>query len=506
MASIQGVKVTGIIVPGDSGDAYPVIDPIYGIDGLRNYSGGTEVLTGTTITSLRRRAGMIVGINNGTTFYKLKPGPWSSNLSLTDWELFSLGSTFTGGTVSGYTTFTSGVTSNTISATTYFNVFAATGGTYSNGTISLSGTGSTALGQITGLTTPFTGGTVSGVTIFQSGLTANTISANTISATYYEGVTGKYLPLSGGTVTGGTTFTSGLTANIITYTGLLSGTGTTITSGVTQNGVIDLYQTWNWTGATPTAIRLNVTNTNSSSTAYLMDLRTDNTGRFTVNKYGDITKAGGITCGRITQSGGNISAINGIGSTIFQSHFSGSGRGYYNNEYFRPTGGTGTYTAIEYNGELNQTAGASGVTRGVYVNPILTSAYDFRAIEVVTGTTYLRGLTATTISATTYNSYIPLPTTAGSTTGTTITFITDRVYGTTTLPISGSPISGITDGGQIGVTNIIIHNNVTTPPSFSSNMKKLSGSSSYVINTINYIYCTYIDSSTIIYSINQITP
>jgi hypothetical protein len=178
---------------------------------------------------------------------------------------------------------------------------------------------------------------------------------------------------------------------------------------------------------------------------------------------------------------------------------------FYNNESFRPTGGTGTYTAIEYNGDINQTAGASGVTRGVYINPTLTIASDFRAIEVVTGTTYLRGLTATTISATTYNNYIPLPTTAGSSTGTTITFITDRVYGTTTLPISGSTISGDTTGGQIGVTNIIVHNNTTIPPSFSTNMKKLSGSSSYVINVINYIYCTYIDSNTIIYSINQIT-
>jgi hypothetical protein len=218
MGFIQGVRVAGIIVPGDSNDAYPVIDPIYGIDGLRNYSGGTEVLTGTTITSLRRRAGMIVGINNGTTFYKLKPG-WSNSLTISDWELFSLGGTFTGGTVSGPTNFLSGLTSNTISAATYLNVFAATGGTYSNGTISLSGTGSTALGQITGLTTPFTGGIVSGLT------------ATTISATTYQNLpTGQYLPLSGGTVTGGTTFTSGLTANTVTYTSLLSGTGTTVTS------------------------------------------------------------------------------------------------------------------------------------------------------------------------------------------------------------------------------------------------------------------------------------
>ena len=89
MASIQGVKVTGVIVPSDTLDTYAVIDPIYGIDGLRNLTGGTSDLS--LITTDRRRAGMVVGINNGSNYYKLNSAPWNNTLS--DWTPFSLGDT-----------------------------------------------------------------------------------------------------------------------------------------------------------------------------------------------------------------------------------------------------------------------------------------------------------------------------------------------------------------------------------------------------------------------------
>jgi hypothetical protein len=55
------------------------------------------------------------------------------------------------------------------------------------------------------------GGTVTGETIFTSGVTANTISATT----YQNLPPTPFLPLSGGTVTGDTNFTSGLTGTSI---------------------------------------------------------------------------------------------------------------------------------------------------------------------------------------------------------------------------------------------------------------------------------------------------
>ena len=93
---------------------------------------------------------------------------------------------------------------------------------------------------------------------------------------------------------------------------------------------------------------------------------------------------------------------------------------------------------------------------------------------------------------------------ASQTTGTILTFLTDSVYGTVGLPETGS-ISADVTGGLLGVTNIVIHNNGSTGPTFSSQFKKLSGSGIYATGQINYIYCTYINSTNIIYSINQAT-
>lgn len=101
----------------------------------------------------------------------------------------------TGGTISG------GITANTISATTYQNLpidIRVTGGTYASGTtIFKNNIGDTF--SVSGYYTGFTGGTVTGPTIFTGGLTANTISATTYnnlppdvyvtSGNYLNGVT-----------------------------------------------------------------------------------------------------------------------------------------------------------------------------------------------------------------------------------------------------------------------------------------------------------------------------
>ena len=48
---------------------------------------------------------------------------------------------------------------------------------------------------------------------------------------------------------------------------------------------------------------------------------------------------------------------------------------------YAPTSGTGVYNALTINPTINQTGGANGITRGLYVNPTLTSAADWRSIE-----------------------------------------------------------------------------------------------------------------------------
>lgn len=86
-----GVEVLGFISPTDPMDLYPVIDPLYGIDGFRNVDTITDL---NNIPNLRRRAGMVVGVSGGTTYYQLKPEPWSGTTS--DWDIFDP-SPFSGG-------------------------------------------------------------------------------------------------------------------------------------------------------------------------------------------------------------------------------------------------------------------------------------------------------------------------------------------------------------------------------------------------------------------------
>lgn len=96
---------------------------------------------------------------------------------------------------------------------------------------------------------------------------------------------------------------------------------------------------------------------------------------------------------------------------------------------------------------------------------------------------------------------LKLPIESPSTTGTVISFTVDKVYGTLTTPETGNITADFTNA-KLGVTNIIIHNSGTAP-TFDSQFKKLSGSGNYVTGVVNYIYCTYISTTEIIYSINQ---
>jgi hypothetical protein len=141
-------------------------------------------------------------------------------------------STFTGGTVTGSTNFTNGLTANTISAATYFNlpVSAVTNGTgisasTSDGSVTITNTAPDQTVTITGGTNMQIVGTYPNFGINFTGST---------------GTSGEYLPLSGGTVTGATIFQSGLTANTISATTYLN---------LPSIGGLEYFVT----GATPTA-------------------------------------------------------------------------------------------------------------------------------------------------------------------------------------------------------------------------------------------------------------
>jgi hypothetical protein len=78
---IGGVGIMGFISPMHTDDTYAVIDPIYGVDGLRNVNTVGDL---DSITTERRRPGMIVGVNGGETYYKLRNLiEWG--FDITDW-------------------------------------------------------------------------------------------------------------------------------------------------------------------------------------------------------------------------------------------------------------------------------------------------------------------------------------------------------------------------------------------------------------------------------------
>ena len=419
-----GVEVFGFISPSDTTDTYPVIDPLYGIDGLRNVDLLSDL---NSIPTLRRRAGMVVGIGGGTTYYKLNSPPWTNTLS--DWSIFNSGGgsgTFTGGTVSGATIFLDGLTANTISGGTFFGDGSGlsgltdtyvTGATFSGtsliisqnenqpditatlSSISLSGalssitfniissagisastisattyqnlpsdifvTGGTYVGStitftnntggtfnVTGITTSatFTGGTVSGPTTFISGLTASTISATT-----YQNLP-RDVFVTGGTFSSGTITFRNNTGGTFNVVGLVS--ADTFTTAFTySNNVFTLSRNqgqsnltatinsvtgWTVNGNTSITGNLIVTGTSALNGTISSSGLAGSTDRVVqVNSGGTISATLDIVSGYIT-SGGTVALlldntnnwdINGnyTGSTITGTY---QGQKHYNNNYF----------------------------------------------------------------------------------------------------------------------------------------------------------------------------
>ena len=80
---LGGVTVPGFISTTDTEDEYAVLEPRLGIDGLRNIEGNETALN--DIPSLRRRAGMVVGVNEGANHYKLLPEGAGWTYTFADW-------------------------------------------------------------------------------------------------------------------------------------------------------------------------------------------------------------------------------------------------------------------------------------------------------------------------------------------------------------------------------------------------------------------------------------
>lgn len=203
--------------------------------------------------------------------------------------------------------------------------------------------------------------TASGIYTFSTGLTN---SANTITANLSTGISG------GQTAIGGTAASENLTLSSTsnaTKGKIYMGSAQKIWFDATGGGLV--VQAAN---NAPGGIALN--GTAPSSNAIEM-----NVGASVITTNGLGTGAGtgmslGMGAAAQTTSGAAINVV--IGTT------------------FNPTSGTGTYSGLVVSDIINQTGGANGITRGVYINPTLTAAADYRALEISAGKIVVNNLLA----------------------------------------------------------------------------------------------------------------
>ena len=179
-------------------------------------------------------------------------------------------------------------------------------------------------------------------------------------------------------------------------------TPTALTTAATIN-TWSLAQTWNNASGVYSGINMNITNTSSNNNSTFATFQESgaNRFRFVVNSATLILGSGGNATGigaAAVGSGlgsGTGTAIRYLGTSSSTAGFEhwfqqGAARTATAGESgnmtltgsFAPTSGTGTYNHLSLTPTINQTGGANGISRGIYINPTLTAAADWRAIEI----------------------------------------------------------------------------------------------------------------------------
>ena len=297
---------------------------------------------------------------------------------------------FTGGTVSGTTVFTNGLTANTISATTYQNLptdISVTGGTYSAGTATFTNNTGGTF-TVTGFTNPFTGGTISGATVFTNGL-----SANTVSATTYQNLPTDVFTTGGTYSNGSATFTNN-TGGTFTVTGFTNpftgGTvsgATSFTNGLSANTI---------SATTYQNLPTDVFTTGGTYSNNTFTYTNNTGGTFSV-LFNTVT---GLTVnGNATVTGNTV--VNGIisGNTIFSTQSSGDEGGQI--DLFKPQTNTtisGTSVSIDVYQNKVRIFESGGNSRGAYID--ITDASTGLTNNLL-GIVAYKNISPVTVSATT---------------------------------------------------------------------------------------------------------
>lgn len=122
-----------------------------------------------------------------------------------------------------------------------------------------------------------------------------------------------------------------------------------------------------YTGFTNPTLRLGSQSTYISATA--------NNSTTSVNGRGVM-----ITTGSGTQGANALTVIGGSSNESVSNIESRHG--------FAPNSGSNTFNGVYVNSTINQTGGANGITRGLYVNPTLTAAADWRSVDIANNSGY----------------------------------------------------------------------------------------------------------------------
>lgn len=128
-----------------------------------------------------------------------------------------------------------------------------------------------------------------------------------------------------------------------------------------------------------------------TGTSRALEFQTNGATRLTISASGVITTQNalyvGSTSNFIINASANAPSVESVfGTTQPYSPTSGSRTVLNATNSFAPTSGTATYTGASLSPTVNQTGGANGITRGLYVNPTLTAAADWRSVETANNT------------------------------------------------------------------------------------------------------------------------
>jgi hypothetical protein len=155
---------------------------------------------------------------------------------------------------------------------------------------------------------------------------------------------------------------------------------TTLNSKLTVNGE----------GTTSGTVGLRINNNNGVSLLQVLDngdLRFGNLGSlsprlYTIDTLGNQTPDGHLVFfnARITNQNLSEFALYNYGGTNLNAT-SGTQSTFAIRQSFLPTSGSAIYNAFRINTTINQTGTSSGISRGLFISPILTLAADWRSIE-----------------------------------------------------------------------------------------------------------------------------